>query len=161
MIGVDEADQLALASSRYHHMQRVSCLMGEAARQLDADLSLWRLVGLLHDLDYDSTEGNRDKHGLLAAQMLDGKLSEEGLDAIRCHDHRTGLKPQTDLDYSLILCDAVSLIIEELGRGTPIGFDNFKELSDNVAMQKPWLKRLVFENPLLDRIDLGRLLESE
>ena len=161
MIGVDEADQLASASSRYHHMRQVSCLMVEAAKQLGKDQVLWCLVGLLHDIDYDETENNRVEHGVIAAQVLRGKLPVEGLDAIRRHDHRTGLIPETDLDYSLILCDAVSVILEESGHETPISLHDFKELVTHVSVMKPWLVDLVFSNPLLEKIDLELFLHPE
>ncbi|MCW4013061.1 MAG: HDIG domain-containing protein [Candidatus Bathyarchaeota archaeon] len=159
MIGLDEADHLASASSRYHHMQLVSVLMSRTAKQLTMDQALWCLIGLLHDIDYDETKSNREKHGLLASQRLEGRLPREGLDAIRRHDHRAGLTPETDIDFALILCDAVGLILEESGARIPVSLDDFTELSEKASSQKPWLWNLVFENPLLDRIDLSRLLE--
>jgi hypothetical protein len=142
-------------------MQLFSALMRIVARQLDVDQSLWGLVGLLHDLDYDETRGNRAEHGLLATQRLKGRLPEEGLDAIRRHDHRTGLQPETSIDYALILCDAVALILEESNGRTPVSLDIFITLSEEVSSRKPWLWKLVFENPLIDRIDLEGLFESQ
>lgn len=161
MIGFDEADQLASGSSRYHHMLLVSCLMGRAAVQLDVDQSLWRLVGLLHDIDYDATRCNRDKHGLLGAEWLCGKLPNVGVEAIRRHDHRAGLMPRTDLDFGLILCDSVSIVLDDLNRKPPIKHEDFLSMLERVSVEKPWLKKLVLENPVLEKIDLVILLHSQ
>lgn len=161
MISFEEANHLVSVSSRYPHMVLVSSLMAQTARQLEADTDAWRLVGLLHDLDYDETKTDRSQHGVLAAQMLEGKLPSDCLDAIKRHDHRTGLKPETDLDFALILCDSVSIILEQSNRKPPVKYDDFMVMLDYVSAEKPWLRKLVLENPVLEKIDLGLLLHSQ
>ncbi len=127
---------MASGSSRFDHMQKVSTLMRRVACQLGGDEVLWGLVGLLHDVDYDVTLGGAG-HGLVAASLLYGKLPLEGLDAIRRHDHRSGVEPVSDLDYALVLCDAVAVV---LGVGdVSQGFD---ALLEEVSVEKPWLRGL-------------------
>jgi len=89
------------------HMIAVSAIMKELAKRLQMNAEKWELVGLLHDLDYYKTLDDKSKHGLVAAGMLKGKLPEECLQAIRAHDHRTGVKPQSVMDKALIASDCV------------------------------------------------------
>ena len=130
-------------------------MMGQVAIQLGADETLWGLVGLLHDIDYDVTRGD-DGHGLMAASLLHGKLPVEALDAIRRHDHRSGVVPVSDLDHGLILCDAVAVVLEsgDASRG-------FGVLLEEVSVEKPWLRGLIYENPVYGRVDLDGLLHSQ
>lgn len=93
------------------------CLESEAvlralAANLGQDKELWGLTGLLHDLDYATTKDNPSRHGLDSAEMLDGKLSVEALDAIRAHNHEhTGFAPSTPLDFALRCGETVTGLI--------------------------------------------------
>ena len=42
--------------------------MAEVARELKEDTHLWKIVGLLHDLDYDEVKGDMQRHGVVAAE---------------------------------------------------------------------------------------------
>jgi len=89
------------------HMIAVSAIMKELAERLHMDVEKWELVGLLHDLDYEKTLSEKSKHGMVASEMLKGKLPEECLQAIRAHDHRTGVKSESVMDKALIAADCV------------------------------------------------------
>jgi putative nucleotidyltransferase with HDIG domain len=93
--------------NKIKHMLAVAAMMKELAKRFGEDVNEWELVGLLHDLDYDLTQNERNKHGLIAANMLKGKLKKESLHAIQAHDHRTGLKPKTLIDKALIASDCI------------------------------------------------------
>lgn len=88
-------------------MLAVASIMKELAKRFSQNENEWELVGLLHDLDYDLTENERNKHGLTASNMLKGKLKKESLHAIQAHDHRTGIKPKTLIDKALIASDCI------------------------------------------------------
>lgn len=49
------------------------------------DIERWALAGLLHDLDYAETAEDFERHGLVTAEMLTGKIDEETLHAILAH----------------------------------------------------------------------------
>ncbi|MBI5519312.1 MAG: HDIG domain-containing protein [Desulfovibrio sp.] len=93
------------------------CIESEAvlralAKNLGQDQELWGLTGLLHDLDYATTKDAPDQHGLEAAQMLEGKLPVEALDAIRSHNHEhTGFAPSSPLDFALRCGETVTGLI--------------------------------------------------
>jgi predicted hydrolase (HD superfamily) len=71
--------------------------MVKIAKKLNEDAGLWKIVGLLHDLDYDEVKGKMQRHGIVAAEKLKGKLPKEALHAIKAHDHRTGFNPKAEL----------------------------------------------------------------
>ena len=161
MISLEEAEQLIAHSSKYNHSHLVSRLMGCIAASMDVDIDTWMLVGLLHDLDFDETSHDRSKHGVMASNRLKGILPVDGLDAIMRHDHRTGILPQTDLDYGLILCDAVSVVLEDGNLMRPVSLEEFNEMLTQVDVEKPWIRDLIYKNPVLEKIDLRQLLETE
>lgn len=86
--------------------------MRAMAQRLQEDEYLWGVVGLLHDLDYDYTQGNPEKHANFSAEILKGLLPDEGVNAIKAHNYlHTDYLPSTRLDKSLIAADAVSGLI--------------------------------------------------
>jgi putative nucleotidyltransferase with HDIG domain len=94
------------------HMLAVSHIMGALAERLsEDDKEKWQLVGLLHDLDYEHTKDNFEKHGLMSAEMLEGELPDECLLAIKAHNVRTGIEPTSVMAKALIAADAVSGLI--------------------------------------------------
>jgi len=52
------------------HMLATEAVMGGLAKRCAANVEMWRLAGLVHDLDYDQTAEQPEQHGLLAAKML-------------------------------------------------------------------------------------------
>ena len=161
MISLEEARRLFEGTSKLDHSLLVSSLMGRLAELLGVDVDLWILVGLLHDLDYDETIHDRTKHGLITAIRLFGSFPDEGLNAIIRHDHRTGVIPESDLDYSLILCDAISSVLEAGQLLKPVTLQGFNEYLDQIAVEKPWLREIIYENPLLSKIEFRDILETQ
>jgi len=93
------------------HMIAVEAIMRKLASKFNEDQDLWGLVGLLHDLDYEETKKDFKRHGIMSAEMLEGKLPEEALEAIRSHNELTGHIPKTRLAKALIAADQVSGLI--------------------------------------------------
>ncbi|MCX8015310.1 MAG: HDIG domain-containing protein [candidate division WOR-3 bacterium] len=86
----EEAYQLVVSmvsnKNLVKHMLACEACMRHLARYLGENEEEWGLVGLLHDLDYDMTCNNPEKHTLIAAEILREKgLSEEDIDAIKGH----------------------------------------------------------------------------
>ena len=94
------------------HSYAVEAIMGNIAEYLDKDIEFWKLVGLLHDLDYEYTKGNPENHSQITSQLLDGLLPEEGINAIKAHNYLySKYIPASTIDKSLIAADAVSGLI--------------------------------------------------
>jgi putative nucleotidyltransferase with HDIG domain len=92
-----------------YHMIAVEAIMRRLARYLEQDEDLWGLTGLLHDVDYEKIGDVWEKHGILAGEILKGKVSEEVIRAIKAHNfERTGVTPDSRMEKALICCDAIS-----------------------------------------------------
>lgn len=93
-----------------YHMIAVEAIMRSVARCLGENEKLWGLTGLLHDIDYEKTEDNPEKHGLLSAEILSNfDVPEEVIRAIKAHNfHHTHVKPESTMEKALIACDAIS-----------------------------------------------------
>ena len=96
------------------HSITVAKVMEEFAMRLKMNPEEWQLCGLLHDLDHEEIQGDMSKHGLMTAELLEGRLSRDCLQAIRAHDHRTGVPPRSIIDKALIASDAVTRFLSEL-----------------------------------------------
>lgn len=116
MISIEEAEEMVKEKvsneNLRKHMYAVSAIMKELAKHFEEDEKKWEVVGLLHDIDYDQTKDNPEKHGLLSAEMLEKHVPTPSLDAIKAHNHEhTGVKPEDRISKSLIAADAVSGLI--------------------------------------------------
>ena len=138
-----EAMKRIEGSSRYSHSVLVSRVMVILARHFGGDEGEWELVGLLHDLDYDSVLGDMTQHGVRAAESLAGKVSDEGLDAIRSHDHRAGFKPRGPLAESLRFADAAAVLMEDQGLQGIIDKAALERVVQMESSQKPWIEEII------------------
>lgn len=115
MISRDEAIKLVdehIKDERHRkHVLAVEAIMRALARRLGEDEELWGLVGLLHDLDYEETKDSMERHGLLAAEWLRGKLPDEALEAIKAHNELTGVTSDSRLANALRAADQASGLI--------------------------------------------------
>ncbi len=93
------------------HMIAVSAIMERLAEALNEDKKLWKIVGLLHDIDYELTQDDFSKHGIVACEILKDVLPENALDAIKAHNELTGFKDDSKLAIALRAADAVSGLI--------------------------------------------------
>lgn len=75
-------------------------------------INKWGITGLLHDVDYELTKENPEKHGLVAEEKLKDKLDADVIYAIKAHNYtKTGVTPKTQMDWSIYACDELSGII--------------------------------------------------
>lgn len=91
------------------HMLAVEAVMSSLAGKFNQDEVLWALTGLLHDLDYDQTAHQPEKHGLVGARMLEAKgLPPELVRAVKAHNEALGEERKTLLDKALYAVDPVT-----------------------------------------------------
>ena len=94
------------------HSFAVEAILKEMARHLNEDEDLWALTGLIHDLDYEYTKDEPQSHTKMTAQILNGIIEDEIIEAILAHNYQhTQQVPETSLDKSLIAADALSGLI--------------------------------------------------
>ena len=86
------------------HILAVEAGMRRVAEHLGEDIEYWGLVGLVHDLDYNETYDDPDRHSFITVDWLKNyDLPEEMLYAINAHPgHRPCL---SKLDWSLYAVD--------------------------------------------------------
>lgn len=116
MISHEEAMELLshyLQDEKLHfHSYAVEAIMKQLANKLGNDEELWSLIGLLHDLDFEYTQNNPEKHTKITSEILSGLIPEIGINAIQGHNYiHTDYLPTSELDKALLAADAVSGLI--------------------------------------------------
>ncbi|MFW5945747.1 MAG: HD domain-containing protein [Candidatus Natronoplasma sp.] len=95
-----------------NHMFAVAQIMKRLAEKMDKDENKWEILGLVHDVDYEETKDNPEKHALQSAEMVEGMVPEDVVRAIKAHNHEhTGVEPKNDMEYAIHAADAVSGLI--------------------------------------------------
>ncbi|MFQ6058663.1 MAG: HDIG domain-containing metalloprotein [Anaerolineae bacterium] len=94
-----------------HHLA-VEAVMRALARHFGEDEETWGLAGLLHDADYEVTEKDPLRHGLVIAE----KLEELGVDpiivrAVKSHNDQLGVSRETRMEKALYACDELTGLI--------------------------------------------------
>lgn len=93
----------------FNHSLAVEAIMRGVADRLGEDSEKFGLVGLLHDIDYDTTGDQPEKHSLLGAEILTEQgLPEDMVYAVKVHNEIHGLPRNTILDHALYAADPVS-----------------------------------------------------
>lgn len=96
----------------FKHILAVEAIMRGTAKHLNEDAESWGLIGLLHDIDYGKTENDPKNHGIIAEDLLKGKVDEKIIRAIKSHNFdNTGVMPETKMEKALIAADAISGLI--------------------------------------------------
>jgi hypothetical protein len=92
-----------------HCLAAESC-MKELARRFGADEELWGLAGLLHDIDYEETNADPARHGLVGAEIAE-KLGvpPDIVHAIRVHSGHAAA--QSPIDWALYATDPLTGLI--------------------------------------------------
>ncbi len=94
------------------HCLATEAVMRRVAPRSGGDPELWGLTGLLHDLDYERTSDDFSRHGMVTAEMLEGRLPEEALRAIRAHNaEHTGVRRESDLEHLLAAGESLTGLI--------------------------------------------------
>jgi len=94
------------------HMIATEAIMRALARKFGEDEEKWGITGLLHDIDYELTEKEPEKHSLLAEELLkDISLPSDVIVAIKAHNEIHGLPRETLLAKSLYAVDPLTGLI--------------------------------------------------
>ena len=96
-----------------NHSIAVEKIMASLALHLGEDVDLWSLAGLLHDIDYDQTAKEPERHSAVGAEILraHGGFSEELIYAVLVHNHVHGQPRISTLDKALYAADPLSGLI--------------------------------------------------
>ena len=138
----------------YRHLISVEGVMRSLARHFDEDEDKWGLAGLWHDLDYDQTADDFDRHTHQTIEWLksEGMDDETILNAILAHkyeDHRHSL-----IDQAIVHADAVAGLIVACALVRPEKAEGMK-----VSSVKKKLKEKSFA-PGVEREEIRNVEES-
>lgn len=76
------------------------------------EIDRWGLTGLLHDIDYEETKDNTDKHSLIGAEMLEkAGLEKEIVDAVKTHNEKHGIAPESKMAKAIYCVDPLTGLI--------------------------------------------------
>lgn len=95
-----------------NHLLASEAIMGALARKFEQDEDLWGLAGLVHDIDWELTEGAPEQHSLIGAKWLaEAGFPPEVVEAVRVHNHMHGIDPKTLLEKSLWCAEELTGLI--------------------------------------------------
>ncbi len=113
-----------------HMMQHAlasESVMRALAGHFGEDPESWGLAGLLHDLDYPLTREQPEKHGVMAGEMLRGRLPDEIVDAVMAHSSEySGIMPKTRMDTALRAAETVTGLVSAAALVRPEGMTGMK-----------------------------------
>lgn len=94
------------------HCLAVEAVMVELADYFDRDQHKWRLAGLLHDIDYEQTADQPEKHSQIGADMLaEMEMDPKIVDAVRAHNGMHELSRKTLMAKALYAADPLTGLI--------------------------------------------------
>jgi len=94
------------------HMLAVEAAMAALGDRLSGDVEKWAMAGLLHDLDYDQTENDFPRHGLLSAEILEQHgVDPEIVRAVKAHPAHENCLPSSKMDWALYSVDGLTGLI--------------------------------------------------
>lgn len=94
------------------HCLAVEAVMGKLAEHFNKDIKKWKLAGLLHDIDYEQTADDPEKHSLIGAEMLsDMGIDQDIVYAVKVHNHEHGLERKSLMDKALYASDPLTGLI--------------------------------------------------
>jgi hypothetical protein len=94
------------------HCIATAAIMRELAKELGEDEELWNVIGILHDIDYDITEGDMEKHGEVGAEILKKEgVDDEIAEVVKRHNHLLHGDYEKPVEIALQAADSVSGLI--------------------------------------------------
>ncbi len=152
------------------HCLVVGAIMERLVVNLGEDAEKWKKCGLLHDIDYNMINGDFYQHGLVAEKILrDFGAEEDVIKAIKVHNRRLGLSPETNIEKAICIADALSGLLVASVLVLPskkisdlkieIVFKKFKEKSFAEGVNRESISQCIkfFNLGLRDFISLGIL----
>ncbi|MFA4818427.1 MAG: HDIG domain-containing metalloprotein [Patescibacteria group bacterium] len=95
-----------------NHLLASEAIMRALARHFQQDEEIWGLAGLVHDIDWEVTETEPQTHGLIGAGWLSSAgFPAEVVEAVKVHNHMTGLEPKTLLEKTLWCAEELTGLI--------------------------------------------------
>ena len=119
------------------HALGVEASLAWYARHFGEDEDLWRVVGLLHDFDYE-IHPTLEKHPQDGAPILrEEGYPEELIEAVLSHAEHLERPRDTLLKKALFACDELSGFVHAVGLVRPTGLDGLEPKSVKKKLKQP------------------------
>jgi putative nucleotidyltransferase with HDIG domain len=94
----------------FKHMLATEAVMVGLAKRLGEDEQAWALAGLVHDIDYEETADDPDRHALVSAEILEELgICQEIVHAVKAHNDK--VSRDSLMDKALYASDPVTGLI--------------------------------------------------
>jgi putative nucleotidyltransferase with HDIG domain len=94
-----------------HCLAAEACMRG-LGEHFGEDADLWGLTGLLHDIDYEETKNDAQKHSILGAEILEKQgLEKEICEAVKTHNEAHGIIPESKMAKAIFCVDPLTGLI--------------------------------------------------
>jgi len=94
-----------------HCLAAEVCMIG-LAEHFNEDKEKWGLTGLLHDIDYEETKNDPDRHSIIGAETLEkAGLEKDIVDAVKTHNERHGIAPESRMAKAIFTIDPLTGLI--------------------------------------------------
>lgn len=104
-------EEIITTGNLIKHMLATEAVMRRLARHFGEDEDLWGMVGLLHDIDYDLTKDDPERHALLGADILIEKgFPPEVVEGVKKHSPSLTERDRL-IDQALFATDPVTGLI--------------------------------------------------
>jgi len=162
--GISREDAFLLLTKHLKNEKLVShCLAAEAimrelAPRFDENPEMWAIAGLLHDIDYEITDGDPTRHGKDAAELLlNHGVSPAIADAILKHNAEgLGLERTTVFDHALACAETMTGMIAATALVYPDKkIASVKPQSVTKRMKTPHFARSVSRDIILECETIG------
>ncbi len=107
-----EVEKRVPTKNLFKHILAVEAVMRRIAEELGQDVDRWGAAGLLHDIDYEETKSDPERHSLLSGQIArEFGYDEEIARAVEAHNHVHGIPRETLMDKVLYAADPLTGLI--------------------------------------------------
>jgi hypothetical protein len=94
-----------------HCLATEACMQG-LAEKFGEPSDKWGLTGLLHDIDYEETKNDSDRHSIIGAEMLEKLgIEKEVVEAVKTHNEAHGTAPETKMAKAIFCVDPLTGLI--------------------------------------------------
>lgn len=107
-----EVERRVASKNLLKHIRAVEVVMRRLARHFGEDEERWGAAGLLHDIDYDETKNDPERHSILSGEIARSLgFDDEIVDAVMAHNEIHGFPRSTRMAKALYSCDPLTGLI--------------------------------------------------
>ncbi len=110
--GINFLNKKVLNRNLVKHCLAVGAIMKELAGRFQENQEEWELAGILHDIDYEETKNDPQKHSIIGAECLKSLgLGDEFCEAVKAHNESHKIAPKSLMAKALFTSDPMSGLI--------------------------------------------------